>query len=488
MLIFVKESNIIKKVKGGFFKMEKEKKNNKIIFIVIAILLVILITIGVIILFKVNDNKETDLTNSNVTDNGTVNENTLDKNKQDNSTIQSFKQMDYTDKTLSDEQKAIAKFFDEDFFHPYSYEELVRYADMLKNINISCYCQINSIVSSDSNNFEAVAQWASYNDELWGGKVSLTEPIIIKGQKPEKMVIKGDNLTLRGKLVGAETRNIDGKNVYLPIIEIIEIGENSYWYNEDTIRQVSKLVFGNNIRVRRPTDEETTKMVGNYFYEYEDYIWLVEMENQSNLNFKVFDIWQSSPSGLITYNALYNEGVESDYLNKQLYITPDLQKYIVFNMSRKDKYVYIDIYDRNLNKLWSKEISKASQMTWDATNTNLIFVSDNDLYNINMETGEIVFETFVGKKNDIRIIDNGYILLNRDSDDTVMFVDKEGNIKNKFDISFDGKEKDIVNMSIQKLEDNYVILYTLQSISGNNYNWSSKYIIIDANGNKVKES
>ena len=471
--------------------MESEKKkSSKIAIIIISILLVGIIVIGVLILLKLN-NEETKENISNVIDNSTAinKDNTEQKTKEENkSTTVSFKQMDYTDESLSQEQKEIAKFFDEDFFHPYSYEELVRYADMLKNINISCYCQINSILSSDSTTFEAVAQWASYNEDLWGGKVSLTEPIIIKGNKPEKMVIDGDNLTLRGKLVGAETRNINGKNVYLPIVEITEIGEDYYWYSEDTIRQVSKSVFGNNIKVRRPTDEETAKMVGNYFYEYQDHIWLVEMENQSNLNFKVFDIWQSSPAGLITYNALYNEGIESDYLNKQLYITPDLQKYIVFNMSRKDNYVYIDIYDRNLNKLWSKEISKASQITWDATNTNLVFVSDNDFYNINMETGETVFETYVGKKTDIRIVDNGYILLNQNSDDTVMFVDKEGKIKNKFDVSFDGKEKDIVAMSIQKLDNNYVILYTMQSISGYNSNWSSKYIIIDENGNKVKES
>ena len=103
-----------------------------------------------------------------------------------------------------------------------------------------------------------------------------------------------------------------------------------------------------------------------------------------------------------------------------------------------------------------------------------------------MLTGETVFETYVGKKSDIRIIDNGYILLNKDSDDTVMFVDKEGQIKNKFDVSFDGQEKDIMEMNIQKLDNNYVILYSI--LNKNNNEWKSKYIIIDENGNKIKES
>lgn len=475
-------------------KENKENKKSKKVVIGVVIGIVIVVLIGTIafLLIKLNESNS-----SNVSTSSEVGIESVENKKEDNKNKESdnkekstsFKQMDATDNTLSDDQKAIAKFFDEDFFHPESYEELVRYADMLKNINISCYAQVNSIESSDSENFEAVCQWASAWDAFAGSEVSLTSPIIIKGKKPEKMVIKGDSLKIRGKLVGAETRKINGKKLYLPIVEIIEINTNTpYWYNESTIRQVAKAVFGNNIKIRRPTDEEITKMVGNYFYEYEDFVWLIEMENQSNLNFKVFDIWQSSPWGLITYNPLFNEGVESDYLNKQLFVTPDLQKYIVFNMSRKDKYVYIDIYDRDLKKLWSKEISKASQVVWDATNENLVFVSDNDLYNINMQTGETVFETYVGKKEDVRIVENGYILLNKDSDDTVMFVDKEGKIKNKFDVSFNEDSGKVEEMSIQKLDKNYVILYTLLDDDEYEFHWSSKYIIIDENGNKIKES
>ncbi len=469
---------------------EKNKKKKIIVPIIVAIIIIALVAIIILLVLKLNNN-------STQTDSNAKNENS--ENKQEIQTM-SFKSMDATDTSLTDDQRAIALFFDEDYFFLETYEELVRYADMLKNINISSYCQVNTILSSDDETFEAVCQWAPNNEALWGGEVELTNPIIIKGKKPEKMVMQGDNIALKGKLLGAETRNINGESKYLPVIEIIEMGDDYLWYTDDTIRQISKLVFGDNIKVRRPTEEETFDMVNDYFYNYQDHIWLVELENQSNLNFKVFDIWQSDPRGVITYNALYNQGIEKDYLNKKLYITPDLQKYIVFDMSVADKYVYISVYDRNLNKLWQREISNASELTWDATNSNLVFVSDNDFYNINIETGEDIFNpVFVGKKADIRIVDNGYILVSHESDDSVMFLDTNGNIKNKFDITLGTKDQpnqEIYNNYIQKLDNNYVILYNIYDIDKyNDYGmytsqeiFSSKYVIIDENGNKIKES
>lgn len=469
---------------------EKNKKKKIIVPIIVAIIIIALVAIIILLVLKLNNN-------STQTDSNAKNENS--ENKQEIQTM-SFKSMDATDTSLTDDQRAIALFFDEDYFFLETYEELVRYADMLKNINISSYCQVNTILSSDDETFEAVCQWAPNNEALWGGEVELTNPIIIKGKKPEKMVMQGDNIALKGKLLGAETRNINGESKYLPVIEIIEMGDDYLWYTDDTIRQISKLVFGDNIKVRRPTEEETFDMVNDYFYNYQDHIWLVELENQSNLNFKVFDIWQSDPRGVITYNALYNQGIEKDYLNKKLYITPDLQKYIVFDMSVADKYVYIIVYDRNLNKLWQREISNASELTWDATNSNLVFVSDNDFYNINIETGEDIFNpVFVGKKADIRIVDNGYILVSHESDDSVMFLDTNGNIKNKFDITLGTKDQpnqEIYNNYIQKLDNNYVILYNIYDIDKyNDYGmytsqeiFSSKYVIIDENGNKIKES
>ena len=477
--------------------MEKEEKikNNKkgkFIIPIVTIIIVLLIAIIIVLVLKLN--------NSSVNNNGNTQYNKQNVNSSKNNISSvlkniSFKSMEVTDTNLTDDQKLIAKFFDEDYFEISSYEEIVRYADMLKNINLNMYCVVDSILSSDSENFEALCNW-TLDFEDFNNERKNEDLVIIKGKKPSKMIIKDDGINVRGKLLGAETRQINGESKYVPVIEVADIGEGTLWYNDDTLRQVAKTVFGNNIKVRTPTDEEIFKMVSSHYYTYQDHFMLVEMENQSNADFKTFDIWKSQ-LGLISYNMFYNQGITDKvetndsitlYLNKSLYVTPDLQKYIVFDYSPKDKYIYIKIYDRNLNKLWQREISNVSQITWDATNSNLVFISDNDFYNINMETGKDIFNIYVGKRRDVRIVDNGYIILGNDTDDGIMFVDNNGNITNKYDLINDGDANIIYSTAIQKIDNKYVILYTLTN--GNYYSrsFNSKYIILDENGNKINES
>lgn len=474
-------------------KNENKKRGKVAAIVIVSIVIVALIAVIIFLALKLNNNNSSDSSVENSGNSKVSESSNLKKIKTKNI---SFKSMEVTDNDLTDDQKLIAKFFDQDYFEVYSYEEIVRYADMLKNINLNMYCVVDSILSSDNENFEALCNW-TLDFEGFDYEGRNDDLVIIKGKKPSKMIIKDDSINIRGKLVGAETRNINGGSKYVPVIEVDEIGEGTLWYDDDTVRQVSKTVFGNDIKVRTPTSEEIDKMVSSGYYTYQNHLMLVEMENQSNMDFKTFDVWKSE-LGLITYNMIYNQGITEKvqtedsltiYLNKQLYVTPDLQKYIVFDYSAQDKYIYIKIYDRNLNKLWQREISNVSQITWDATNSNLVFISDNDFYNINMETGEDMFKpVYVGKRRDVRIVDNGYIILGNDADDGIMFLDNNGSIQNKYDLISEGDNNIIYTTAIQKIDNNYVILYTLTN--GDYYygEYTSKYIILDENGNKINES
>ena len=453
-------------------KLKENKSSKKLIIILLGVIIILVSVIGLVLFFKKDDNSQDPIDNI--------------ANKEYK---YSFQTMNATDDNLTDDQKELAKFFDSNYFFLSSYDELSRYADTLKNIKVATYCQVKTFLSTDDDNYEVVCNWGNSYDYFWGSDdLELRDSIIIKGEKPESMFAINDSLTIKGKIVGAETRIIEGKNKYLPVIEVVEIGVNDDWYSEETIRKIAKLVFGNNIKVRRPTQEESLKMVTDYYYSFQDSLWLVEFENQSNLNFKVFDIWQSSPHGAISYNALYNQGIESDYLNKKLYITPDLQKYIVFDMSRYDELVYINVYNRDLEKLWSREISNVSNIVWDATDTQLTFVSDNDMYNIDLESGKDIMDPmYVGKKHNVAIVENGYILLSETKNDAVMFIDKNGTIKNKFDINIEMSGNGSLSTTLQKLDNNYAILYSYAEVT-DRINVTSKYIIIDKNGNLIKET
>ncbi len=460
-------------------------KQNKAIIILLSILIILVILVGLWMFFnKGDDNPSQDNTVNTNTNTNSNNSNTSTTAKKI-----SFKSLDATDNSLNEDQKELAKFFDEDYFFIQSYQEMLRYSDTLKGIRVALYCQVKNFISTTNNEYEVVCNWGNSDDYFWGiDDTKLRDSVIIRGKKPDSMFLVNDTLTIKGTLAAAETISVNGKNYYLPVINVVDVGVNANWFSESSLRKVSKLVFGNDIKVRRPTDEENSKMVDYDIYSYHDSLWLIEFENQSNLNFKVFDIWASNPYGIITYNAIHNQGVDGNNLNKYLYITPDLQKYIVFDMSWNDKYIYISVYDRKLNKIWSREISNVSRIVWDATDTQLVFVSDNDMYNINLETGENIREPlFVGKKTNIRIVENGIILLNESTDDAVMFVDNDGKITNKFDINMKISNKGLLDTTIQKIDNNYVILYCYVEVK-ETINVTSKYIIIDQNGKLIKET
>ena len=408
------------------------------------------------------------------------------KNNDDNQIIEeykySFQTMNNSFNELTEEQKNVARYFDNSYFQINSYTEILRYSELLKGLRISSLCNITSFISIDDDNYEALCVWVR-NWEYGGYENSLSDEelaqqFVIRGKKIDKMFIEGDGVTLLGRLEGTKIVDIQGKNYNLPIISVEEITTDER-FSEDTIRKVAKAVFGNDIKVRRPTEEEFSKMIENYYYFYSDSLYLIEIENTINNNFKTFDIWQSSNYGLISYNPLFNEGIESDYLNKKIFITPDLQKYIVFDMSRVDKYVYISVYDRSLKKLFSREIANVSAITWDATDTTLVFVSDNDMYQINLETGEDIVEPiFVGKKIRVFMVENGFILLSDSSDDTVMFMNKKGIIVNKFDIDINTFNKDNISVMIQELNNQYVVLYSYPT-DISTFEMKTKYIILD---------
>lgn len=451
----------------------KEVIENKKVVIILGVLLLLILLAIVFTRFFSNDNSKIDSNNNNT----------------NNEYKYSFYTMSYNEEMLTDDQKVIARYFDQDYFHLDTYNEITRYATVLKGLKVSTYCKVKTFLMTDDDNYKVTCLWGNDPMEMYTDFFTSNQEIVINGKKPEPMFVEGDVLTIIGKLNGAETVNVNGENKYLPIIEVNEIGiGGANWFSEETIRTVSKLVFGNDIKVRRPTSEESKDMVNNYYYYYSDSLFLIELENQSNLNFKVFDIWQSSQHGLISYNALYNQGIESNYLNKKIFISPDLQKYIVFDMSMIDRCVYISVYDRQFNKMWSKEITKVSNIAWDATNSALAFVSDNDMYLIDLESGEnLLSPVFVGKKNKIRIVENGYILLAESSDDAVMFVDKNGKTINKFDINIDLSKDGTLVTRIQEIDDKYVIMYSY-IVSDYTIDISTKYIIIDKNGNFIKET
>ena len=163
-----------------------EKKSNKLIIILLIVLIVLVFTIGIILVSKKDDKSNN------------FNKNSIVSMKYK----YSFQTLDASDVNLTEEQRELAKFFDENYFFLSSYDELIRYADTLKNIKVATYCQVKTFLLTDDDDYEVVCNWEDSYDYFWGSDdLELIDSIIIKGKKPEKMFVVNDTLTIKYEYV-----------------------------------------------------------------------------------------------------------------------------------------------------------------------------------------------------------------------------------------------------------------------------------------------
>ncbi len=232
----------------------------KVAAIIISLVLIVFIIAGVLlfIFFKDTTTKDTNKEQIKNETGITV----------DNSSI-SFANMklDNTSLNLSDAQKEVLRYFDNDYFGGIEYDDLQRYPDLFQGSQISFSGEIKKIVKSTDTEYEMLV---NYN----GGTYQKDTLVYIKGEQRKKRFIEGDFINIDGRYTGIDTYTIDSKSYTIPTINVFNAYDtSSAKFDLDTINSVAKYIFGNDIKISEFHD------TGNY---------LVTLDNQSNNNFKSF--------------------------------------------------------------------------------------------------------------------------------------------------------------------------------------------------------
>ena len=406
---------------------DKVKKGNNKIYILIVVAFIIVCSIVSVILFTSKDvvlpkkeNTETKKEDIKANDIKNI----------------SFANMNADDENLDKNQQEIVNYFDNDYLWA-NVANLQKYPQIFKNTKIRTIAGVVKILKSTENEFEALM----YEDEFgyWfgpntTGQFSLAEAapntlFILKGEQLNERLTAYDYIEIRGRHIDVETREIDGISYTIPVISSINInkpGEDIY--SISTIRTVAEHIFGKDIKITTADDIE--HKFGYYTYTEKPSYYLVTLDNQSNANFKAFNI--SKNEGMITYNEEHNDVPES--VVKKLFISSDFNHFIVTTYDSSLKYVYIDYFDKQLNKLWGREfqynsndLSNLSPMDYNLN--QMAIVVDNDLYLIDLNTGEnIIQQMLVGEKTKVIMMDDGIILIGTENKDLIMKVDFKGNI------------------------------------------------------------
>lgn len=450
--------------------------------VISAVAAVIVVLVGIIVFLLVKGNTPADKTEKKTVKNETgvtVEQSSI-----------SFANMKFdNDKlNLTDEQKEVLKYFDNDYFDIQDYDSLQRYPDVYKGAQISFGAYVKKIIKSDDKEYEILV------DTFYSGDLGYFEDavkpnlkgdyIVIKGKQATKRLIEGDAINVYGKYTSVDTYTIDGKSYTVPTVNVYNTSDVKR-FDLDTIKKVATYIFGPNIKLSNPNKDGMV----TWFYSY-----LVTLDNQSNDNFKSFVF--SQESGDVSDLRNYKD---SDYGSRMLYIAADLKHYLITVYDKDTKIMNLEYYDKDLNKLWSREFEDVTMFPMDYTSDEIMLVADNDLYVIGTKDGkDKITPAFVGEKAKVVMTDDGAILIGANKKDLVMKVDKKGkivwsldakyNILNNSDDAYYDSATNNIN-GLQVIDGKYVLSYNGSQTNDDEYNYGVGicYLVFDKDGNIVLE-
>ena len=462
------------------FNKEKEKilnkdtsKNKIIIFSAILIIVVVIAIIGFFIYnnfiksnidSKNNDNEKDKMieTSSNIQVNGTDNI--------------SFENINSDDNNLTEIQRDIISYFDNDYFWFFS-KYAQKYPQIFQNAKVMTSAAVVKVLKSTNDEFEVLAVdcgLTAYNYYANSDieDIPVEQLLVISGKQLNERLAIGDIFFLYGRYKDVDdNKEIDGKTYCVSMIEannIVKSDSNDQYipkYDYNTIKNVAEYIFGKDIKI---SEDNNTP---NYYK--------VTLDNQSNANFKVFNMYKDS--GIISYDEKANDLNEN--IQKNLFISADFQHYIVSTYDKNTKHVYIDYFNKDLQKVWNRQFDYASTKAFvspmDYTATQMAVVVDNDLYLIDLATGENVIEpVIVGEKVKVVMMSDGIVLIGDNNKDTIMKVDYDGKILFKTNAGTDTIRL-IEEAHIQIINNKLTVF-----LSGMDDNaLAEKYLIIDNSGN-----
>lgn len=424
--------------------------------------------------------------------------------------------MHVNDENLTDEQKLLIGYTDNNYFGLNHYELLQRYPDAFNDSQVVFHGQVKKIIKADDKSYEALVTLEEYHDNVL---ISQNE-ICIRGKHVDNYsdktknyrIIEGDQIKCFGISKGSQTVEIDGVSSYIPVFEanqvIVDNGIGHFTrYNLSYIKDLSQAMFPNGIKIREPIAGQDFDIGGSWdgIHDYSDMFMIGEPDNQSNANFTRYEFYQSR--GYIRDNKSTADVI------RQLKMSLDMQHYILTVYDSALKTFTIEYYDLSYNKLWSREFENASIYQFNTMNDNDFFDYtesaiyldlNNNLYIIDMETGEDkISPVTVGEKTDIRKTADGILLMSDSMNDTVIKTDLEGNILWKLDLplydtelktSYEdmGAKFSVQISAVQFYDESIKIEYYFSAVKHNSeFNYdevvysTQKIFVIDNNGNML---
>ena len=441
-------------------------KNKKILVICISVFLAAVVIIACVIVVKntvANDDNNAsvpafDSSDFALTNDKTESDTENNSNTDNNVGLRNVK-ID-SSKELTEEQKILLQYFDNDYITiaDYKYEFLARYPSIFEGTQVHFTGTVEKIIKSTDKDYELLV-WVgpSNKDGSFGSdedyqaykEYSKDNLIIIRGEQTSARFVLGDEISVYGRYNKIETLTVDGISYTTPTVNVYRTYFNtgsdvSEKFDADFIKKVAVALFGNDAEVRNAIEGEeydsstSLDIYGNGNAPY----MICEPENQSNSKFTKYRLYLNE--GAIEDAKSKSErditGTSADDSNiiRKFEFTPDLKHYLVYTFDTDLESLSVGYYDKNFQKIWQRDFEETINAVYDYTQKNFYIVANNDLYIIDIATGnDVISPSYVGEKTDIRKVSDGLIMFNSSKSDSVMKINLEGDIVWKTNIPDD---------------------------------------------------
>lgn len=408
--------------------------------------------------------------------------------------------VDTAEYALTDEQKAVIEYFDNDYFfidNDTGYEFLQRYPQVYEGSQIELMGIIKKVISYSTDSYQVLIQlidseayfqyWNPGEDYQSYLQQREGDLVVVDGTASSTRLIEGDYIRIYGRYNSIETIQVDATSYTLPLIQAhrADIIPNDAYITPDKfdikfVKSVAKAIFGNDIEVREPIfgeDIPPAEELGTMF-QFQSFC-IVELENQTNSKFTKyrFGLAQGSiedaKTGMLAATPNYD-------IIRELEFASDFEHFFVFTYDTSLETLNLDYYDKDLNKIWNREFEETTSAVYDYTKNNIYLAVNNELYIINTETGEDTFSPqYVGPKVDIRKLPDGILVVSESKSDGVMKLSLDGSVVWKTNLAGDVSYIE----EVQLIEDKIVL--SLELLTTDSYIGEVHYLVLNLEDGSV---
>ncbi len=406
----------------------KKKPDKKVLVAVIAILCVVAIAVACALIIPkvVDSSKDAATKNGETASVGETDNQAAPKSVENDDSLGLMNVKIRGDgANLTDTQKLLVEYFDTDYYAA-PYNSLQRFPQVYKGAQINFLCYVTKIIESNDKEYTLLVEYDAFETED-GYYQPSGNYAVIKGQQTETRIIEGDSLVLYGKYDNVNKYEVDGKSYTVPTVYVNRYVYFSYldWsepmFSMEEIRTVARYIFGDDVKIRYTKNDDSPGSDFDYEF-FEGSYYTAELDNQSNANFTKYRFFAGLGGSIVDCKSEWP-------IERKITFSADFEHFYLQIFDRSLEVYTLECYDKDLNKLWSREFDETTSAVLDYTADHIYLVANGSMYIINAKTGEDAVEKkYVGAKCGIRKFEDGILLISTGRTDAVMKTDLTGNV------------------------------------------------------------